>query len=149
MVINTCPSCLKNNTKLVKHHWFEDDNYNSGYIKFICYRCNSILKTISNNHVLPTWDKQAEYIHLYLKSHPNETRYSVIANILNDITSKLRSTKTKKELRLLLYNCDGGMIHRLGEVHKCLIQTPYSINLVRTRAKLYKYLSNEYDNAKN
>lgn len=63
MMINQCPICLKQ-TKLDKHHWWEDNTYTIGHIRWICHYCNMTLHGLNgdDDHVLPEWEKQIEYV---------------------------------------------------------------------------------------
>jgi len=60
---NQCPICLREE-KLVKHHWWEDNTQMVGHLRLICHCCNMALRTMNgdDNHVLPEWDKQVEYV---------------------------------------------------------------------------------------
>lgn len=65
-IMNQCPICLKDN-RLDRHHWYEDNTYMVGHIRLICHYCNATLRTIpgDDNHILPDWDKQIEYVRKY------------------------------------------------------------------------------------
>ena len=54
-----CPICLNNDTRLVEHHWYDDDSHCVGHIRLICQSCNQKLGTCwINNHVLPNFESQ-------------------------------------------------------------------------------------------
>ena len=58
-----CPICFIE-ARLVKHHWWEDNSHMVGHLRMICRNCNGLLRTLSdeNNHVLPEWAKQIEFV---------------------------------------------------------------------------------------
>jgi hypothetical protein len=96
--IGDCPLC-SNNTILVGHHWFTDNTHSIGFIRFICYTCNSILKTDNgtNNHVFPDWETQVNMVlkHIKPRSYAKSKHTLKICQELN----RLGITPTKKTIK--------------------------------------------------
>lgn len=71
---NPCEGCGDDKLGVLLHHWYDKEG--KLHLKWLCRSCNSILKSVKGDEVLPTWNEQLKrlkYSQIY-QAHMKEIR---------------------------------------------------------------------------